>query len=109
LHYLLARLDLLYLPREIIPKLLNRLFPRKFIGRRAFNRNKHKVGFVKKPLVRGIMFKCAGRFSRAQMASYQVYKQGCMPLSTIKHNIKYAFGTVSLKYGSLGLKVFIFG
>jgi hypothetical protein len=29
LHYLLARLDLLYLPREIIPKLLNRLFPRK--------------------------------------------------------------------------------
>jgi ribosomal protein S3 len=55
------------------------------------------------------MFKCAGRFSRAQMASYQVYKQGCMPLSTIKHNIKYAFGTVSLKYGSLGLKVFIFG
>lgn len=41
------------------------------------------------------------------MASYQKYNKGSVPLSTISKNIKYAFGTISLKYGSLGLKVYL--
>jgi ribosomal protein S3 len=41
------------------------------------------------------------------MASYQKYTKGSVPLSTLSKNVAYAFGTISLKYGSLGLKVYL--
>ncbi len=60
LQYLLARLNLLYLPREIIPRLLGRLL--------ASSTNKFKIhprknrGKKRLPLIKGILFKCSGRF-----------------------------------------------
>jgi len=109
LQYLLFKLDLLYIPREILPKIISRIFPkaRFFFKKKAKKKGEFNLNLKRKPLAKGIMFKCAGRFSRAQMASYQVFKEGGVPLSTIAANVKYAFGTISLKYGSLGLKVFV--
>lgn len=60
LQYLLSRLNLLYLPREIIPRLINRLV---VSGKGRFlvhpRRNKYRR---RQSLVKGILFKCAGRF-----------------------------------------------
>lgn len=41
------------------------------------------------------------------MASRANYQRGEMPLTFIKKNILYSFGTISLKYGALGVKVFL--
>jgi ribosomal protein S3 len=40
------------------------------------------------------------------MSRRQIFQSGAMPLSTIAAPIDYAFGTMSLKYGSLGIKSF---
>lgn len=105
LAYLVSRLEKLYLPREIIPFLLQ-----KFEGRMPMYKN--GVLLPRKPGMfgtsfSGLTFKCSGRFTRAQMASTLFFRKGKMPLSTIHQQISYAFGTLSLKYGALGLKIYL--
>lgn len=40
-----------------------------------------------------------------KMAAHFRFKWGRMPLSTMMNDIRYAFGTLALKYGSLGIKL----
>ena len=64
LSYILARLERLYLPGEIIPRIMQ-----KFEGRKPYIKNNllvpRKAGLFGKS-VSGILVKCAGRFTRAQ-------------------------------------------
>jgi len=109
-RYLLRKMERLYLPGEIIPRIISQFegTPRKNIFRvrqSALKRVSGSVGAFGSAL-KGMFFNCKGRFTRAQMASHLRFQGGSMPLSAISKDIKYAFDTISLKYGSLGLKVY---
>ena len=55
----------------------------------------------------GIRIKCAGRLGGAEMARTEQYKDGRIPLHTLRADIDYAAGRAETIYGSLGIKVWI--
>ena len=55
----------------------------------------------------GIRIMCSGRLGGAEMARTEQYKQGRIPLHTIRADIDYAVGRAETIYGSIGVKVWI--
>ncbi|HSL88957.1 MAG TPA: 30S ribosomal protein S3 [Ignavibacteriaceae bacterium] len=55
----------------------------------------------------GIRIMCAGRLGGAEMARTEQYKDGRIPLHTIRADIDYATGRAETIYGSIGIKVWI--
>lgn len=56
----------------------------------------------------GIKIMCAGRLGGAEMARTEQYKDGRIPLHTLRADIDYATYTAQTAYGSIGVKVWIF-
>jgi small subunit ribosomal protein S3 len=73
--------------------------------RRAMKRN---VSQALKFGAKGIKAMCAGRLAGAEMARTEWYREGRVPLQTIRADIDYGFTTASTKYGVIGIKVWIF-
>ena len=57
---------------------------------------------------KGIKIKCAGRLGGAEMARTEQYKEGRVPLHTLRADIDYANTTSNTIYGSIGVSVWIF-
>ncbi len=57
---------------------------------------------------KGIKIKCAGRLGGAEMARTEQYKEGRVPLHTLRADIDYANITSNTIYGSIGVSVWIF-
>lgn len=55
----------------------------------------------------GIRIMCAGRLGGAEMARTEQYKEGRIPLHTLRADIDYATATGQTIYGSIGIKVWI--
>jgi small subunit ribosomal protein S3 len=55
----------------------------------------------------GIRIMCSGRLGGAEMARTEQYKEGRIPLHTIRADIDYANGRAETIYGSIGIKVWI--
>ena len=55
----------------------------------------------------GIRVICSGRLGGAEMARREQYKQGRIPLHTLRADIDYANITAHTQYGSIGVKVWI--
>jgi len=55
----------------------------------------------------GIRIKCSGRLGGAEMARTEQYKEGRIPLHTLRADIDYALGRAETIYGSIGIKVWI--
>ena len=51
---------------------------------------------------------CSGRLAGAEMARTEWYREGRVPLQTIRADIDYGFTTASTKYGVIGIKVWVF-
>ena len=56
----------------------------------------------------GIKIKVSGRIGGAEMARSEQYKEGRIPLHTIRADIDYAFSESNTTYGKIGIKVWIF-
>lgn len=56
----------------------------------------------------GIKIMCSGRLGGAEMARTEQYKDGRIPLHTLRADIDYAQLTAQTTYGSIGVKVWIF-
>ncbi len=56
----------------------------------------------------GIKIKVSGRLGGAEMARVETYKEGRIPLHTIRANIDYAIVEAHTVYGKIGVKVWIF-
>lgn len=56
----------------------------------------------------GIKIMCSGRLGGAEMARTEQYKDGRIPLHTLRADIDYATYTAQTTYGSIGVKVWIF-
>ncbi len=55
----------------------------------------------------GIRVMCSGRLGGAEMARTEQYKEGRIPLHTLRADIDYAQATAQTIYGSIGVKVWI--
>lgn len=56
----------------------------------------------------GIKVTCAGRLGGAEMSRSEGYKQGKIPLHTLRAEIDYGFAEARTTYGTIGVKVWIF-
>jgi len=56
----------------------------------------------------GIKIKCSGRLGGAEMARTELYKEGRIPLHTLRADIDYAISEADTVYGKIGIKVWIF-
>ena len=56
----------------------------------------------------GIKVHCAGRLGGAEMARREWYREGRVPLHTLRAEIDYGFATARTTYGAIGVKAWIF-
>jgi small subunit ribosomal protein S3 len=56
----------------------------------------------------GVKIICSGRLGGAEMARREWYKEGRVPLHTLRADIDYGFTEAKTTYGLIGIKVFIF-
>jgi small subunit ribosomal protein S3 len=56
----------------------------------------------------GIKVKLGGRLAGAEMARNEMYKEGRIPLHTIRADIDYAISEALTVYGKIGIKVWVF-
>ena len=58
--------------------------------------------------VKGIKISCSGRLGGAEMARREWYREGRVPLHTLRADIDYGFAEALTTYGILGVKVWIY-
>jgi len=56
----------------------------------------------------GVKVICSGRLGGAEMARTELYREGRVPLHTLRADIDYGFSEANTTYGIVGVKVFIF-
>lgn len=56
----------------------------------------------------GIKVMCSGRLGGAEIARCEWYREGRVPLHTIRADIEYGFTEATTTYGQIGVKVWIF-
>ena len=57
---------------------------------------------------KGIRIACKGRLGGAEMARHEWYREGRVPLHTLRADIDYGFAEASTTYGIIGVKTWIF-
>ncbi len=57
---------------------------------------------------KGIKVSCSGRLGGAEIARTEWYKEGRLPLHTLRANIDYAFCEAKTIYGIIGVKVWVY-
>jgi small subunit ribosomal protein S3 len=75
----------------------------------AFRRAMKKaVGSALKFGAKGVRVACSGRLGGAEMARYEWYREGRVPLHTLRADIDYGTAVAKTTYGIIGVKVWIF-
>ncbi len=78
-------------------------------GRVSFRRAmKRTVQTVQKAGALGIRVQCAGRLGGAEMSRREFYREGRVPLHTLRADIDYGFREARTTYGRIGVKVWIY-
>lgn len=57
---------------------------------------------------KGIRIACSGRLGGADMSRREEYREGRVPLHTLRADIDYGFSTARTTYGAIGVKVWVF-
>jgi small subunit ribosomal protein S3 len=78
---------------------------RRVAFRRAMKRS---VGTAMKFGAQGVKIHCAGRLGGAEMARREWYRDGRVPLHTLRADIDYGFAEARTTYGVIGVKVHVF-
>ncbi|MFA5833736.1 MAG: 30S ribosomal protein S3 [Bacteroidota bacterium] len=77
-------------------------------GRIAFRRAmKQAITAAMRMGAEGIRVKCGGRLGGAEIARTEQYKEGRIPLHTLRADIDYAHAEAATIYGKIGVKVWI--
>ena len=78
---------------------------RRIAFRRAM---KQAVGRTMRLGAKGIKIACSGRLGGAEIARSESYREGSIPLHTLRADIDYGFAEANTTYGRIGIKVWIF-
>ena len=57
---------------------------------------------------KGIRIRCSGRLGGSEMSSVETYREGRVPLHTLRADIEFGLAEAKTKYGIIGIKVWIF-
>jgi small subunit ribosomal protein S3 len=79
-------------------------------SRVAFRRAMRKAiqSAMRNPMVKGIRVQCGGRLGGAEMSRSEFYREGRVPLHTLRANIDYGFFEARTTFGRIGVKVWIY-
>ncbi len=78
-------------------------------GRVAFRRAMRKaVQSARKSGAQGIRVQCSGRLGGAEMSRREWYREGRVPLHTLRAKIDYGTATAETTYGAIGIKVWVY-
>ena len=78
-------------------------------GRVAFRRAMRKaVQSARKSGAKGIRIQCAGRLGGAEMSRREWYREGRVPLHTLRAKIDYGFCTANTTMGAIGIQVWVY-
>jgi small subunit ribosomal protein S3 len=56
----------------------------------------------------GIRINCSGRLGGAEIARMEWYREGRVPLHTLRADVDFGIGTAKTTYGTCGVKVWVF-
>jgi small subunit ribosomal protein S3 len=57
---------------------------------------------------KGVRIRCAGRLGGAEMGRIETYREGRVPLHTLRADIDYGMGEAKTTYGVIGIKVWVY-
>lgn len=78
-------------------------------SRASFRRvMKRAVSSAMRSGAKGIKISCSGRLGGAEMARTEWYREGRVPLHTLKADIDYGFDEAKTTFGRIGVKVWIY-
>ena len=69
---------------------------------------KQAIGRAMKLGAKGIKIQVSGRIGGAEIARSETYKEGTIPLQTIRADIDYGFAEAHTTYGRIGVKVWLY-
>jgi small subunit ribosomal protein S3 len=94
---------------EVDAQLVAENVAQQLIRRVAFRRAMKKaVSLALKFGAQGIKIHCGGRLAGAEMARREWYREGRVPLHTLRADVEYGFAEAKTTYGIIGIKVHIF-
>lgn len=94
---------------DINASLVAQSVAKQLVGRAAFKKvMKKSIQSAMKFGALGIKISCSGRLGGAEIARTEVYKEGSIPLHTIRSNIDYSTAIAKTGYGVIGVKVWIY-
>lgn len=94
---------------ELVAKLVAEGIASQLEGRVSFRKAMKKaVSLCMKAGAKGIRVQCAGRLGGAEMARTEWYREGRVPLHTLRANIDYGFAEANTTFGKIGVKVWIY-
>ena len=94
---------------EIDAKLVAENISQQLVRRVAFRRAmKRAVQSAMRLGAEGIRINCGGRLGGAEIARTEWYREGRVPLHTLRADIDYGTATAKTTYGTCGVKVWVF-
>jgi len=94
---------------ELDAKLVGESIAQQLEARISFRRAmKQSIAGTMRVGAQGIKIKVSGRLGGAEMARSEQYKEGRIPLHTLRADIDYAVSEALTVYGKIGIKVWIF-
>ena len=93
------------LDAQLVAENISAQLERRISFRRAL---KQAIGRAMKLGAKGIKCQVSGRVGGAEIARSETYKEGTIPLQTIRADIDYGFAEAKTTYGRIGVKVWIY-
>lgn len=90
---------------QLIAESIAQQLERRVAFRRAMKRT---VSLARKFGAEGIRVTCSGRLAGAEIARTEWYRDGRVPLQTLRANIEFGFAEAHTTYGIIGVKVWVY-
>lgn len=82
---------------------------RQLLARGSFRKAmKTSISSALKSGAQGVKIRCSGRLGGAEMSRTEEYKEGRVPLHTLRADIDYGFAEAFTTFGKIGVKVWVF-
>ena len=94
---------------EIDANLISQSIASQLEGRVAFRRAMRKaVQSARNSGAEGIRIQCSGRLGGAEMSRREWYREGRVPLQTLRARIDFGFSTANTQMGAIGVQVWVY-
>ena len=94
---------------ELVAKLVAESIAGQLVGRVSFRKAMKKAMTLSmKAGAKGVKVQCSGRLGGAEMARTEWYREGRVPLHTLRADIDYGFTEAMTTFGKIGVKVWLY-